>query len=305
MNTDGYHHGDMASLSSTAPFEPQALRVVTDADEGTESIQILSLWPPRAAESPCGLVWTPWVPVLHHDFVDHPLPDCEEARYAGDFWGWGTALEVLFEAIPAATRRNLHDVPYHDYWTSLRLLYLLPEARAVFATTPVLGTALARQVAAAEDEEAATERVRAGLERPPHLLLGLIDLPAEPWAHEVVGRLGSHSLQLVGLDGIRAALTSGRPRVRRLLRELPRIREDVLSLLLEGPLELATDALLADPDGCIVAALDVYLDAIAVGRRDGLVPRMPVRFSSRAQVLEAYRALLRVQGEARVHRPGP
>lgn len=296
MSTHDNRFDDWASELLTAPFEPQARRVVVDAGEGFEQLQILSLWPPSAATCAGLDTWMTWIPVFHHQFVGHPLPDTEESRYAGDFWGWDTELGSLVAWIPAGVRSALDEVPYHDYWASLTLVHSFPKARAVFEAAPVLGTALAHQLAAAEDPEEARERLRRRLHGPAHLLLGLVDLPPEPWAYDVMGRLGAHSLLHGGLGRIRAALTSDQPRIQRLLRELPRIREDVLSLLAENRLAMVTDSLLADPADCIAATLDIRLEEIARGRRDGLIGPTPARFSSRAEVLETYCAL---QGVAR------
>jgi hypothetical protein len=292
MSTRDKRFEDWASELSTAPFEPQARRVVSDAGEGSEQLQILSLWPPRAATCVGGHTWKVWGPQFHHDFVDHPLPDTEEFRYVGDFWGWDTDLESLVAWIPAGVQRALDGVSYGDYWASLTLIDLFPKARAVFEAAPVLGAALALQLAGATDHTAATERLRLGLDGPPHLLLELLDLPAEPWAYEVMGRLDENCLwRFGGLDLIRAALTSDQPRVQRLVRELAYIREDVLGILAKNRLEMVNDSLLADPDECIVATLEIRLDEIARARRDDLIGPTPARFSSRAEVLEAHCAL--------------
>ena len=284
----------MENWLSDAPFVPQAYRVVRDDRDGAEYLEIIRLWPrPDAARRNATTgEWTRWTPTLHHDFLEHPMEDNEEARYVGDFWDWDIDVMELLRIIPKWVRRIIDAVSYHDYWPSLRLLHAVPDIADIFTSAPVLGAALALWVAEATDEEGALQRIREGLRKPRHHLLGLLDLPEERWALQVVSKLGVFSLHDPGLDGIRRLLTTDDPRIRKLLCHLPMLREDVLAMLLRpASLAMATHSLLEERGGCIFIALDIYLQEIAVGRRNGYAPLTPARFRSRAEVLAAYLAL--------------
>lgn len=284
----------MDSWLANAPFAPQAHRVVRDDRDGAEYVEIIRLWPrPDAARRNATTgEWTRWTPTLHHHFLEHPMEDDEEARHVGDFWDWDIDVMELLRIVPKRVRGIIDAVSYHDYWPSLLLLHAVPDIADIFTSAPVLGAALARWVAEATDEEAALQRIREGLRKPRQRLLGLLDLPEERWALQVVSKLGVFSLDDPGLDSIRSLLKTDDPRIRKLLCHLPVLREDVLSMLLQPAyLAMTTHSLLEERGGCIFIALDIYLHEIAVGRRDGYAPLTPARFRSRAEVLAAYLAL--------------
>lgn len=277
---------DVPAILATAPIEPQAHRV-RKIDSG-QVVEAIRIWPCPGCWRRDEAGWCERSTDLHVRWAEQTPEDDELPGQ--DAIGWNAPLRPLFELVPEDVRRVLMVQDDGVCWEALRLVHDVPELIDVARDIPSLAGLLAIHIERAEERDEACAELRHRLRGPRKRLLPLVELPARNSLLRTLAKLDPRALSNPGPHRVLQVLNSTDPDVVKLLRHLPRLRPDVMTVLRRpGLLWHASYALLADPaEGFF---LHTYLEHIYLARRDGRAALTPARFTSRQQVLDFHAAM--------------
>jgi len=285
---------EITAVLAEAPIPYDTFRVSPPDSDFRPIVTVASGWPSPDCRS-WGMRPGRWqahslllpVQVLDPDFEIGGCVDLE---------GWSRPVQDLLRQIPEEIREALRPFESPQQWYLQRLLARVPEFLPLMVEEPALAGLLATKLYPLGDAvPEGLDRLGPLLRGPRRRLLGLIGLPEERWVLRAVRKLELDALIDPGPPTIDSLIRADHKFIRRRLQHLPRLRSDVLKIIADKQVwPMVTFTLLADADEDVIwreRSLHDLLVELLVAREDGRAAKKPARFSSRAEVLQAWEAV--------------